>query len=102
VTPFLVYGVAAGVLVGVGIHGVATRRNFVRQILALNVMGGGTFLFLIAVAFRNGPETPDPVPQALILTGIVVSVSVSALALAIARALHSRSGRTSLPDEDLE
>jgi multicomponent Na+:H+ antiporter subunit C len=100
-TPFLIYGVAGVALVAVGLHGVTTRRHLVRQILALNVMGGGVFLLLIAVAFRHPAPHPDPVPHALVLTGIVVAVSVTALALATARALHARTGRTTLVEEDL-
>lgn len=101
-TPFLVYAVGASLLVSVGLHGVVTRRHLVRQILALNVMGGGVFLFFIAVAYRNAGPVPDAVPQALVLTGIVVAVSISAFALALARAIHARSGRTTLVEDDLE
>jgi multicomponent Na+:H+ antiporter subunit C len=101
-TPYLVYATGAALLVGVGLYGVVARRHLVRQILALNVMGGGVFLFLVAVAFRNAAPTPDPVPQAMVLTGIVVAVSVTAFALALARAIHARSGRTTLTEDDLE
>jgi len=45
---------------------------------------------------------PDPVPHALVLTGIVVAVSISAFALALARQIHAESGRTSLTEGDLE
>lgn len=99
---FAVYAIGAAALVGLGFHGILTRRHLVRQILALNVMGGGVFLLLIAVAYRNGDPEPDPLPQALVLTGIVVAVSVSAFALALARAIHARHGRTWLHEEDLE
>jgi multicomponent Na+:H+ antiporter subunit C len=101
-TSFLVYSTGAVLLVAVGLQGVITRRHFVRQILSLNVLGGGVFLLLIAVAFRNRDPAPDPVPQALVLTGIVVAVSVTALALAVARSIHARTGRTTLTEEDLE
>jgi multicomponent Na+:H+ antiporter subunit C len=102
ITPFDIYAVGAAALVALGFHGVLTRRHLVRQILALNVMGGGVFLFLIAVAYRNADPEPDPLPHALVLTGIVVAVSVSAFALALARTVHARLGRTWLHEEDLE
>jgi multicomponent Na+:H+ antiporter subunit C len=38
---------------------------------------------LVAVAYRGLDQAPDPVPQALVLTGIVVAVSATALALAL-------------------
>jgi multicomponent Na+:H+ antiporter subunit C len=102
VTPYLVYSTGAALLVGLGLHGVVTRRHLVRQVLAMNVVGGGVFLFLVAVAHRNSDASPDPIPQALVLTGIVVAVSVSAFAVALARAIHVRTGRTTLVEDDLE
>ncbi len=48
-------------------------------------------MMLIAVAYRGPGVPPDPVPHALVLTGIVVAVSATALALALARRLHRSS-----------
>jgi len=56
-------------------------------VLALNVMGAGVFLVLIAVAYRGAGTPADPVPHALVLTGIVVAVSATALALALGKRL---------------
>ncbi len=53
-------------------------------------MGSGAFLVLVGLAQRAGMA--DPVPQAMVLTGIVVSVAATALALALARRLHKLSG----------
>jgi multicomponent Na+:H+ antiporter subunit C len=79
-------------LVGVALFCLALVRLVVdgdalRRVIALNVMGSGVFLVMIASAAR-GDGPPDPVPQALVLTGIVVAVATSALAIAIARLLH--------------
>jgi len=52
-------------------------------------MGAGVFMLLIAVAYRGPGLPPDPVPHALVLTGIVVAVSATALALALVRRLHA-------------
>jgi len=52
-------------------------------------MGAGVFMLLIAVAYRGPGLPPDPLPHALVLTGIVVAVSATALALALARRLHA-------------
>jgi multicomponent Na+:H+ antiporter subunit C len=57
--------------------------------VAINVMGAGVFLLLIAVAYRGPGLAPDPVPHALVVTGIVVAVSATALALGLARRLHA-------------
>jgi multicomponent Na+:H+ antiporter subunit C len=85
-----------------GLLGLVSGRHPVRKILALNVMGTGIFLFLVAGAARNGLETPDPVPHAMVLTGIVVAVSATALGLALAGRIHQSRADTdaSLPTEE--
>jgi multicomponent Na+:H+ antiporter subunit C len=90
VSPFQIWALTA----------VIAYRNFVRKIIALNVLGGGVFLFLVAVAHRNRGAAPDPVPHAMVLTGIVVAVSATALALALARQIHARTGHVSLSEEE--
>jgi multicomponent Na+:H+ antiporter subunit C len=57
-------------------------------------MGTGIFLFLVAAAARNGLENPDPVPHAMVLTGIVVAVSATALGLALAGRIHQLRAET--------
>jgi len=39
------------------------------------------------------------VPQAMVLTGIVVAVAATALALALVRKLHALTGQLELPDD---
>ena len=82
-----IYGIAAVLLFCVGLHGVATRPEMVRKVIALNIMGAGVFLFLISVAWQGARAPADPVPQAMVLTGIVVAVSASAFALGLVRRL---------------
>jgi multicomponent Na+:H+ antiporter subunit C len=62
-------------------------------------MSGGVFLIFIAVGMRNAAEIPDPVPHAMVLTGIVVSVSATGLALALLDRWQAISGRTELTRE---
>jgi multicomponent Na+:H+ antiporter subunit C len=101
VSPFAVYALAGVALVSIGLHGVVVRVHLLRKLLALNVTGGGVFLLLVAVA-RRGEGPPDPVPHAMVLTGIVVAVSVTAFALALLRRIHAATGRARLPEEELE
>jgi multicomponent Na+:H+ antiporter subunit C len=60
-------------------------------------MGSGAFLVLVGLAQRY--DVADPVPQAMVLTGIVVAVAATALALALVRKLHALSGQLELPDD---
>lgn len=88
-TPFLLYGGTGVVLVGLGLYALAAHPHLYRRILAWNALGSGIFLIFGALAHRNAEEgVSDPLPQAIVITGIVVSVSATALALAIARRLH--------------
>ncbi len=86
-TAQLLYALVGTMLMALGLRGVLVRAHLIRQVLALNVMGAGVFLILIALAYRGIGAAPDPVPHALVLTGIVVAVSATALALALGRRL---------------
>jgi len=92
----LLYALAGVLLFVLGAAGVVVLAHLLRKILAFNVMGSGAFLVLVGLAQREG--VVDPVPQAMVLTGIVVAVAATALALGLARALHARTGRTGLSE----
>ncbi len=93
----LLYALAGVLLFVLGAAGVLLATHLLRRVLAFNVMGSGAFLVLVGLAQRGG--VADPVPQAMVLTGIVVAVAATALALGLARALHARTGRTALSEE---
>lgn len=98
---FLIYGLAAVALFGICLNALITRTHLLRKILALNMLGSAVFLLLISIAYRNAiDDRPDPVPHAMVLTGIVVAVSATAFALALARRYHAETGRTEFGDQD--
>jgi multicomponent Na+:H+ antiporter subunit C len=74
--------VASALLVGLGLYTLLAHPDLLRRIVAANVLGAGVFLLLVTFAQR-GDGTPDPVPHALVLTGIVVAVSFTGLAVAL-------------------
>jgi multicomponent Na+:H+ antiporter subunit C len=82
---FLAVAVA---LVLLGVVRLLFSRDLVRRVVALNVAGSGVLLAFVVVAARSDPDTPDPVPHALVLTGIVVTVAVTALALGLVRRIE--------------
>ncbi|MBN2886024.1 MAG: cation:proton antiporter subunit C [Chromatiaceae bacterium] len=84
-TPLL-YAGAGIALFSLGLWGFLVQAALLRKLIAFNIMGSGVFHLLIAIAER-GEQPPDPVPHALVLTGIVVAVSATALALAMGRQL---------------
>ena len=94
------YALAGVLLFAVGLYGLLAHAHLVRRIVAFNVIGSGIFLVFGAVAAPGGPAAgPDPVPHAIVITGIVVAVSATALALTLCRRIHRATGLTSLPDE---
>lgn len=80
-----------------GLFAFIVHRHLLRRLLAFNVMGSGCFLLLVGLA-QDG-RGPDPVPQALVLTGIVVAVASTALALVIFRRWYRVSGEGQLPED---
>jgi multicomponent Na+:H+ antiporter subunit C len=91
----LLYALAGAALFALGLYALIVRAHLLRKILGFNVMGSGVFLVLVGLAQRDGP---DPVPQAMVLTGIVVAVSATALALILMRRLYALTGATSVED----
>ena len=90
-TEQMIYGLAGIALFSLGLRMAFSPVALLRRVLAINVAGAGLFLLLIAVAYRGTRLLPDPVPQALVLTGIVVAFSATALALALGRRLRELS-----------
>lgn len=81
----------------IGLHGLARLHHPIRRIMAINVMGSGTFMIMIALASRG--EQTDPVLHALVVTGLVVAVSATAFALRLAVAISAhKSSKQQSPE----
>ncbi len=95
-------------LVAVGIYGVLAKTNVVKIVLGLLVVEHGVRLLLLAIAYREEGVTPilvagsdptaltaaavDPLPQALVLTALVIGLAVLALLVALCVRLYERYG----------
>lgn len=90
----LLFALVGVVLFAAGAAAVVLLDHLLRRVLAFNIMGSGACLLLVGLAQRAG--IPDPVPQAMVLTGIVVAVAATGLALALIRRLYAQTGRTTL------
>jgi multicomponent Na+:H+ antiporter subunit C len=95
------YGLLGAALVGLGLYGLLVQPHPLRKILAFNVLGGGLFLVFGVVARRGaGAGFPaDPVPQAFVITAIVVALAGTALAVAIMLRLFAETGQVMLRPE---
>jgi multicomponent Na+:H+ antiporter subunit C len=98
----IVFGVSAAVLVGLGLYGLIVNPQPLRKLLALNLMGNGIFLVAAIIARRGAAAGMgvDPVPQALLITAIVVAFAASALAVALMLRLFEETGACSLAAND--
>lgn len=100
-TTFLI---SAFSLMLVGIFGMLTRHNIIRILLAINILETGVNLLLVSFGYFPGGKAPiitqaisasnlpfvDPLPQALVLTSIVIGLGTTALALAITLRYYRR------------
>jgi multicomponent Na+:H+ antiporter subunit C len=95
--------VGAG-LVGLGLYALIVNREPLKKLLAFNLIGNGVFLVFGIVARRGavGVFPFDPVPQAMVITGIVVAFAASALAVALMLRLSEEPGRVTLDPDILE
>jgi multicomponent Na+:H+ antiporter subunit C len=96
----LLFALTGAGLFGLGLHGLIVHAHLLRKILSINIMGSGTFLVLVAMAKRVPGDVVDPVPHAMVITGIVVAVSATALAIVLMLRLHAATGRAELPPAD--
>lgn len=83
-TPTL-FGLCAAGLVAIGLYGLVLHPAPLRKVISFNLIGNGTFV-LFGIAARRGAAAgflADPVPQAMVITGIVVAFAATALAVAL-------------------
>lgn len=93
----------AMILFGIGFTMLLLHKNLIKKILGLNIMDTAVYLFLTSKGYIYGRMVPiltdgitdasaytNPIPDGLVLTGIVVSVSSTALMLALTIRLYVR------------
>ena len=95
----LFYALVGVGLFCIGLYALALHAHLLRKILAINIMGSGVFMVLVALAKRSGESQPDAVPHAMVITGIVVAISATALALFLMLKLSKTTGKAELPDD---
>ena len=99
----ILYSGAIG-LVAIGAAGMALSNHLFRMILALAIAEAGANLLLLLAGYRWDAAAPillggvasgpmvDPVPQAMVLTAIVIGVGIQALAVALLLRVHRAYG----------
>jgi multicomponent Na+:H+ antiporter subunit C len=86
----------------VGLYGVITRRNLIKIAISLSIMEFSTFLFFALIGYIDGGVAPivnpadpdkvfvDPLPQALVLTAIVIGLATTSMLMAVIIRLYRK------------
>jgi len=95
-------------LILVGFWGVLTQKNIIKIVVGFTILNTGINILMVSLGYVKGKTAPiingavaqtgnhdvsasvvDPVPQALVLTAIVIGFGVTALMLAYAMKLYN-------------
>ncbi len=88
--------ILAIILFLIGLYGILVKRNLIKMILGLMIMEYAINLIFALIGFREGGTAPiisdqlsglkfvDPLPQALVLTAIVIGLGTTALLVSFA------------------
>ena len=104
-----IYYTGAFGLILIGLYIILVKHNLIKVIIGLGILDTGVNIFLISIGYITKGTAPifsgpriesehmvDPVPQALVLTAIVIGVAVLALALSLAIRLYQHYGTLNL------
>ncbi|AOT69705.1 sodium:proton antiporter [Geosporobacter ferrireducens] len=82
------------ILLLIALYGLCTQKNIIKSIIFLNIAEVSVILLILSFSSTPGKEIPilpgdianmvDPLPQALMITTIVVGLTITALALMLA------------------
>ena len=96
--------IGAIVIFFIGVYGVVARRNIMKTVIALGIMDAAVILFFVAAGGTGSTSAPigtnidsgaaDAVPQALMITAIVIGIAVTAVSLTMFIYLYNKYGTT--------
>ena len=87
----------------IGFYGLITSKNIIKSIASLTVMEVAAVVFFLSLGYVEGIKPPiglymenvaDPLPQALVITAIIIGVTVSAINLTMLISLCRQSKTT--------
>lgn len=95
----VLYALCGIAIAAIGLFGVVFRRQLLARLVAFNVVGAGIFLVFGGLAGRRPDLGADPVPVAMVLTGLVISLAATAVGAALIVRHAALTGRATLPEE---
>lgn len=94
--------ILVGLIFLAGLWCIVFDTNLIKKIIGLSFINSAVVILFVLEGSRVGENTPilepgikdvvDPLPQALMLTAIVIGVCITAFALALARHLYQSQG----------
>ncbi|MDR5659342.1 cation:proton antiporter subunit C [Serpentinicella sp. ANB-PHB4] len=107
--------IGAAILFVIGLYTVLTHPNLIKKVIGINIMETAVFLLMVSVGYVAGGNAPilgltkeqtselyvNPLPTAMILTGIVVAVSITAYSLSLIVKIYEAYGTIEV-DEIME
>lgn len=92
------------ILFFIGVYGLIVRKNIIKSIICIGIMEVAAILLFISVNFKPGSVPPighignaavaDPLPQALMITAIVIGICVTAVSLTMFISMYHKYGST--------
>lgn len=106
-----VYGSALALIL-IGLYAVLIKKHLIKIVIGMSLVDAGLHLLFVAIGYIKGGTSPifspgyedkadimvDPVPQALVLTAIVIGFAVTAVALSLVIRLHKHHGTANIDE----
>ncbi len=92
------------VMFGIGLYCILRKRNIIKMIIGLGIIDYSVNLFFVLIGYRSNGRSPilapdqdilnmvDPLPQAVVLTTIVIGLAVTMVVVAIAVRIYEKYG----------
>lgn len=90
----------------ISLYGLCSRRNIIKSIISLAIMQAALILFFLSIdsgsdtippigtSLSQASKVADPLPQALMITAVVIGISVTAISLTMFVSLYHKYGST--------
>ncbi len=101
-------------LILIGLYGILSKKNIIKMIVGFSLFDTGLHVLIVTVGYIKGGTAPildsavgvsnaankvvDPIPQALVLTAIVIGLGVTALMLAYAFKMYQAKKSLDISD----
>lgn len=104
----MIFYLGSIVLIAIGFYVIFTKKNLMKIIIGMGLADTGVNMLLVSVGYVEGGTAPiqngaytsyvDPIPQALVLTAIVIGTSVMALAVSVVIGIYRKFGSVEMDD----